>query len=180
MRNYILRKNKGKSYIFFDKEGKHIKNQKYIDESLEGVYIPPAYDNVKINLNKKDKVLAIGYDNKDRPQYVYNKKFTEKRRKKKFHGLYLFGLQYSKILSDINRNIKLPEDNKLKHVCIILKLIMDCDFRVGNDEYMKQNNSYGVSTLKTKHIIVKKGEVVIDFIAMKVVISSVKIRICVK
>ena len=76
MRNYILRKNKGKGYIFFDKEGEHIKNQKYIDESLEGVYIPPAYDNVKINLNKKDKVLAIGYDNKDRPQYVYNKKFT--------------------------------------------------------------------------------------------------------
>ena len=176
MRNYILRKNRGKGYIFFDKEGNHIKNQKYIDESLEGVYIPPAYDNVKINLNKKDKVLAIGYDNKDRPQYVYNKKFTEKRRKKKFHGLYLFGLQYSKILSDINRNIKLPEDNKLKHVCIILKLIMDCDFRVGNDEYMKQNNSYGVSTLKSKHVIVSGDKVTIDFIGKKSVRNVCQVK----
>ena len=83
------------------------------------------------------------------------------------HVLYLFGLQYSKILSDINRNIKLPEDNKLKHVCIILKLIMDCDFRVGNDEYMKQNNSYGVSTLKTKHVIIRGDKVTIDFIGKK-------------
>ena len=106
MRNYILRKivnsnSKELKHNFFDKRNNPIKDKKYIEESLEGLYLPPAYDDVKINLNKKAKVLAIGYDNKNRPQYVYNKKFTEKRRKKKFHGLYLFGLQYSKILSDI-------------------------------------------------------------------------------
>ena len=45
---------------------------------------------------------------------------------------------------------------------MILRLIMDCDFRVGNDEYMKQNNSYGVSTLKNKHVLVKGDSVTID------------------
>jgi DNA topoisomerase-1 len=44
---------------------------------------------------------------------------------------------------------------------------MDCDFRVGNDEYMKQNNSYGVTTLKNKHILVNKDNVTIDFIVKK-------------
>lgn len=176
MKNYILRKIRGKSHIFLDKRDNPIKDKKYIEKCLEGVYIAPAYDNVRINLNKKAKILAIGYDNKMRPQYIYNKKFVEKMKKKKFYDLYLFGLQYSKILNDINKNIKLSEDNKLKHVCMILKLIMDCDFRVGNDEYMKQNNSYGVTTLKNKHVLVDKDKVTIDFIGKKSVrnVCSVK------
>ena len=176
MKDYILREKKGKKHIFFDKRNKRINNQKIIDNSLEGVYIPPAYDDVKINLNKKGKVLAIGFDDKDRPQYVYNKKFTKKMKNKKFNGLYLFGLQYNKILKDINRNIKLNEDNKLKHVCMVLKLIIDCNFRVGNDEYMKQNNSYGVSTLKSNHIIINKGKVTIDFIGKKSVRNVCQVK----
>ena len=176
MKNYILRKIKEKSHIFLDKRDNLIKDKKYIDKCLEGVYIAPAYDNVKINLNKKAKVLAIGYDEKGRPQYVYNKKFTEKMKKQKFSKLYLFGLQYNKIVADINKNIKLPEDNKLKHVCMILKLIMDCDFRVGNDEYMKQNNSYGVSTLKNKHVLVKGDSVTIDFIGKKSVRNTCSVK----
>jgi len=176
MRNYILRKKRGKSNIFFDKRGNTIKDKKYIEKCLEGVYIAPAYDNVKINLNKKAKVLAIGYDDKERPQYIYNKIFTEKMKKKKFKDLYEFGLQYNKIVKDINKNIKLSEDNKLKYVCMILKLIMDCDFRVGNDEYMKQNNSYGVTTLKNKHVSVKGDSVTIDFIGKKGVRNMCQVK----
>ena len=167
MKNYILRKKRGKSNIFFDKRGTQITSKKYIEECLSGIYIPPAYDNVKISINKKAKVLAIGYDDKNRPQYIYNKKFTEKMKKKKFYDLYLFGLQYDKIVRDINKNIKQRNDNKLKYVCMILKLIMDCDFRVGNDEYMKKNNSYGVSTLRLKHVLVKGDDITIDFIGKK-------------
>lgn len=180
MRNYVLRKIRGNtenpSHIFFDKRGKQLTDKKYIEECVSGVYIPPAYDNVKINLNKKAKVLAIGYDDKDRPQYVYNKKFTEKMKKKKFYDLYLFGIQYDKIVRDINKNIKLSQDNKLKHVCMILKLIMECDFRVGNDEYMKQNNSYGVSTLKNKHVLIKGDSVTIDFIGKKSVRNICRVK----
>ena len=181
MKNYILRKiinnsSKEIKHNFFDKRNNLITDQNYIEECLLGVYIAPAYDDVKINLNKNAKILAIGYDNKMRPQYIYNKKFVEKMKRKKFYDLYLFGLQYNKIINDINKNIKLSEDDKLKHICMILKLIMDCDFRVGNDEYMKQNNSYGVTTLKNKHILVNKNNVTIDFIGKKSVrnICSVK------
>ena len=181
MKNYILRKiinnsSKEIKHNFFDKRNNLITDQNYIEECLLGVYIAPAYDDVKINLNKNAKILAIGYDNKMRPQYIYNKKFVEKMKRKKFYDLYLFGLQYNKIINNINKNIKLSDDDKLKHICMILKLIMDCDFRVGNDEYMKQNNSYGVSTLKSKHVLVDKDKVVIDFIGKKSVrnVCSVK------
>ena len=176
MKNYILRKKKGNTHIFFDKRGTRITSKKYIEECLSGIYIPPAYDNVKISINKKAKVLAIGYDDKNRPQYIYNKKFTEKMKKEKFYDLYLFGLQYGKIVRDINKNIKQRNDNKLKYVCMILKLIMDCDFRVGNDEYMKKNNSYGVSTLRMKHVLVKGDDITIDFIGKKGVRNTCKVK----
>ena len=121
MKNYYIRKQsnpkgkrsdtKGKknktkkniNHIYTDKNGKRV-SKKTIQPYLK-MYIAPAYDNVKINLNKKAKVLAIGYDDKSRPQYVYNKKFTEKMKKKKFKDLYKFGLQYNKIVKDINKNI---------------------------------------------------------------------------
>jgi len=172
MKNFILRKiinssSKKINYNFFDKRNNPIKDKKTIDDALEGLYLPPAYDDVKINLNKKAKVLAIGHDNKNRAQYVYNKKFTEKMKKQKFYNLYLFGLQYKRISTDINKNLKLDPNEKPKQVAMILKLIMDCDFRVGNDEYLKQNNSYGVSTLKNKHILINKDKVTIDFIGKK-------------
>ena len=87
MKEYIVRKIKSKrndkyTYEYFDKRNCKI-HQSIIKNCLEGFYIPPAYKDVKINLNKKDKVLAIGYDEKDRPQYIYNKKFTEKNSKSK-------------------------------------------------------------------------------------------------
>ena len=59
---------------------------------------------------------------------------------------------------------------------MILKLIMDCDFRVGNDEYMKQNNSYGVTTLKNKHVSVKGDSVTIDFIGKKGVRNMCQVK----
>ena len=61
MKNYILRKIKGKSHIFLDKNVTLLKIKNILKKCLEGVYIV-AYDNVRINLNKKAKVLAIGYD----------------------------------------------------------------------------------------------------------------------
>ena len=64
----IIRTKKKDKYThhFTDKKGKSIKQVK-VD-----FYIAPAYDNVKINMNKNAKVLAIGYDDKNRPQYIYN------------------------------------------------------------------------------------------------------------
>ena len=53
---------------------------------------------------------------------------------------------------------------------------MDCDFRVGNDEYIKQNNSYGVSTLKSKHVIVSGDKVTIDFIGKKSVRNVCQVK----
>ena len=171
MEQYIIRKiskKRDKKYYhkYYDKKEKEIKDEKYIQKVIEGIYISPAYDNVKINL-KKGKVRAIGYDTENRPQYIYDKNYIKKQNDKKFDHMSAFGKKFSKINETINQDLYSTKDSKEKQVALILKLIMECHFRIGNERYSKKYKSYGTTTLENKHVKVKKDHVVIDFIGKK-------------
>ena len=180
MRNYIIRKIKTKrknnyTHTYTDKRGKSIKKPKI------NVYIAPAYRDVKINLNPNAKVLAIGKDDRDRPQYIYNPKVVKKRCNSKFKKLIEFGKNYDKITRQIEQDFSKRDESKNKQIAMILKIIMDCNFRIGNDRYTRDNNSFGVSTLTCKHVKRKKNLVLIDFIGKKgvrntCVVKNKKIR----
>jgi len=172
MEEYVLRKiskQKDKKYYhkYYDVKGKEIKDKKYIEKIIGDIYISPAYDNVKINLKKKSKIRAIGYDDQNRSQYVYNKDYIESQKNKKFDHMSAFGKKFTKINQTINEDLYSPKDSKEKQVAMILKLIMECHFRIGNERYSKKYNSYGTTTLENHHVKVKKESVIIDFIGKK-------------
>lgn len=180
MKEYILRKilkRRGNkySYVYFDKNGKKA-NKSLINKALDGLYLPPAHDNVKISLNKKDKVLAIGYDVKGRAQYTYNKKFTEKTSKAKYKHMIEFGMSYKKIINQINKDLYTEGDSKNKQIAMILKLVIDCCFRIGNDKYTRENKSYGVSTLLSDHVKVTSDNIKISFKGKKGVENTCNFR----
>lgn len=181
MEDYIIRKiskKKGKKYYhkYYDKKDKELKDKDYIKKITDGIYISPAYDNVKINLKKNAKVRAIGYDTEKRPQYVYNKKFIESQKEKKFDHMSSFGKKFTKINQKINEDLYSTKDSKEKQVAMILKLIMECHFRIGNERYSKKYKSYGTTTLENKHIKLKKDHVIIDFIGKKKVRNVCTVR----
>ena len=181
MDNYIIRKIDKKrgdkyKYKFYDKRNNEINNKQIINDAKKDLYIPPAYDNVKINLCKKENVLAIGYDTKERPQYIYNKQFKKEQSIKKFNHMYDFGLKFKEINKQINSDLYSHGESKDKQIAMILKLIMDCNFRVGNEKYCKENNSFGVTTLQKKHIKIIKNNVIIDFNGKKNVRNTCKIK----
>jgi len=180
MKDYIVRKikrktKKGYTYEYYDKKNTKV-NEAIVKRCLEGIYIPPAHNDVKINLNNKDKVRAIGYDVKGRAQYVYNKSFKEKQSKSKFKHMIKFGESYRKIFKQISNDLYTETDSKNKQIAAVLKIVIDCNFRIGNDKYSKENKSYGVTTLENRHIRVKKDTVTIDFIGKKGVRNTCKVR----
>lgn len=180
MKDYIIRKIKSKrdnkyTYQYFDKRSNKIDNS-VAKKVLEGLYIPPAYKDVKINLNNKEKVLAIGYDEKDRPQYIYNKTFTKKRDKKKFMKMIDFGESYKKIMNQVKRDIHTEGDNKNKQIAMAILLVVECGIRVGSEKYRDENNSYGATTLEPRHFKIKGEIVEVDFIGKKGVRNTGKIR----
>jgi len=181
MEDYIVRKiskQRGKKiyHKFYDKKGKEIKDKKYVQKIISDIYISPAYNDVKINIKKTAKVRAIGYDTEKRPQYIYNKKFIEEQKDKKFNHMSAFGKKFTKINKKINEDLYSTKDSKEKQVALILKLIMECHFRIGNERYSKKYKSYGTTTLENKHVKVKKDHVIIDFIGKKKVRNICTVR----
>ena len=180
MKDYIIRKikrktKKGYTYDYFD-QNNHKVRQNIVKACLDGLYIPPAHDDVKINLNKRAKIRAIGYDNKGRAQYTYNKKHIEKQSKSKYDHMIQFGESYKKIFNRISKDLYTEKDSKNKQIASVLKIVIDCNFRIGNDKYSKENKSFGVTTLENRHIKVNKETITINFIGKKGVRNTCKTR----
>ena len=180
MKDYILRKIKYKKdnkyyYQYLDKRGNKI-DKSVAKKLLEGFYIPPAYEDVKINLNKKEKVLAIGFDDKDRPQYIYNKSHTKRRDKTKFMKMIDFGESYQKIMNQVKRDLHTEGDNKNKQIAMTLMLVVECGIRIGSEKYRDENKSFGATTLEPRHFKIKGEVVSVDFIGKKGVRNTGKVR----
>jgi DNA topoisomerase-1 len=156
--------NKGFTYIY------RKTNQNVVDSTLlewiKSLKIPPAYNSVKINTNAKSKILAIGYDSKGRKQYIYNPKFIEKRSKEKYKKILKLQEVFHKIQEQIIKDLK-SSNIQIKQIAIILYLIINCGFRIGNKCYEKENGSYGISTIKFEHIDLKNKNIFFDFIGKK-------------
>jgi len=180
MKDYIVRKIKskrGKKIIheYTNKRGNLLHKSEY-EPLLKNLYIAPAYDNVKINKHKKDKVLAIGTDDRGRKQYTYNPEYVQSATDNKYKSLIEFGNNYKCIMNRINKDMITFEDSKKKQVAMILKMIDECNFRVGNEKYAKENNSFGVCTLENQHVKVGSSSVTVDFIGKEGVRNTCRVK----
>jgi len=133
-------------------------------EKIKELKIPPAYENVTILNNKK--IIAFGYDSKNRKQVLYHPAFIAKQNKKKYNkisaSIHFFSKLKRKVAEDLNRG-----DEKTVAIAVIVTLILTCGFRIGNKKYEKDNNSVGLTTLKYKHLQFQDNKFIIDFIGKK-------------
>jgi DNA topoisomerase-1 len=140
-------------------------------EKIKLLKIPPAYENVSI-LNDK-KIIAYGYDSKNRKQVLYNPTFIAKQNAKKYDkistSIKFFSILKKRIASDLGSSDG-GGDEKTLAIAVIITLILTCGFRIGNKKYEKDNNSVGLTTLKYSHLKFdndRQGILLIDFIGKK-------------
>lgn len=132
------------------------------------IKIPPAYKNIHIyNDSENDKILAYGYDNKNRKQVIYNPEFIKKQNEKKYKKILKLNKIFKTIIEDINIIINEKKYKNNYEIAIIIYLIINCGFRIGNEKYKCENNSYGITTLEYKHLTFKHNKLIIDFIGKK-------------
>ncbi len=137
---------------YFDHQGKRITKPAIIDRCNKLV-LPPAWREVWIAMDAKASLQATGLDVKGRLQYRYHTSWTEERAAEKFDGMTGFAEVLPMIRKKVDTDLALKGMPKGKVAALIVKLIDIYHFRVGNDEYAKQNNSYGLTTLKEGHVI---------------------------
>lgn len=142
-----------------------ITNENEIDK-IKLLKIPPAYDNVTIINNKK--IIAYGYDSKNRKQVLYNPNFIAKQNIKKYDKISASIKFFSKLKKKIATDLGSSGDEKIMAIAVILTLIFTCGFRIGNKKYEKENNSVGLTTLKYKHLKFENNKkILIDFVGKK-------------
>ena len=162
---------KDKIRYYEGENGREIRNKEVIDR-LNKLRIPPGYHDVIIAKDPFAKVQAIGFDDRGRKQYTYNKEFIADQQKSKFDSLAKFGHIFDRIDRDANTKLRLPITSKEKVIAVIIRLIIDCGFRAGNSRYARENKTYGTSTLLCKHVDVNGKHVKISFVGKKNVINE--------
>lgn len=137
-------------------------------ERIAKLRIPPGYHDVLINSKKTAKVLAFGFDTKNRKQVIYNPKYVQKRADAKYKRFMENFNVVPTILAKVERVLsKAAFNSKEMGIAVIIALMFYCGFRVGNDKYMKSNKSYGATTLEKRHIKVHGDYVIIQFVGKK-------------
>lgn len=170
---------KNKIFKYFDKNNKQITDKKIL-EYIDGLSVPPAYNETKIFYEKNPKILHESLDKAGRLQQIYSKKWREKADKEKFRSLIDFGYQMPKMILDMTNHIKSKTRSKEKIISIILRIVSLCGFRVGSIKYQKLYGSVGLITLDPSHTKFKfvKGitECHITFTGKKGVVNECVLR----
>lgn len=156
------RKKKGKNFKYFDKKGDEIRNEK-TTERINKLRIPPAWEDTWIAPSTTYYLQATGIDSKGRKQYIYHSKWNEFRNLLKFYKLIIVGQSLPSIRERIDRFIRQDGLYKNKVLSAVIKIIDKTYIRIGNDQYAKENESFGITTLHDNHIKVRGKDVKLNF-----------------
>ena len=161
----IERIKKNKTFLY-QKNGKPLTNKKTI-ERIKKLVIPPAWKDVKITHLPNGHLQAIGRDEKFRKQYRYHDRWNTIRNQTKFYKMYDFGKVLPNIRTRVDTDLRQRKWTKTKVLALVLKLLEETHIRIGNQHYAKHNKTYGLSTLRTKHVDTYKDKMKFEFIGKK-------------
>ncbi len=156
------RKRRGKKFVYFDTAGKEIKDEARILR-LNRLAIPPAYKDVWICPTANGHLQATGIDDRGRKQYRYHERWRQQRDENKYEKMVLFGRTLPKIRRRLTRDLKKRGLPREKVLATVVELLERTFIRVGNQEYAKENKSFGLTTLRNRHVDVKGGTVRFQF-----------------
>jgi DNA topoisomerase I len=160
-KQFIERRKKGRTfqYLFEDKD---ITDSELLDY-INSLVIPPAWKNVKIAKNKDADILATGTDSAGRLQYIYHPRFRARQDRAKFERILRFARALPKMRRITGEHLKHSQLDREKVLAAMVRLLDQAYFRVGNDIYAQENQSYGLTTIRSKHTSFRKDTIVFDF-----------------
>ena len=158
----IRRKKSGRGFTYTDPEGNTVRDPNVL-KRIRSLVIPPAWTEVWISPYTNGHIQAIGRDSRNRRQYKYHPKWREVRDENKFDHALEFAEALPGIRGAIDKDMSLPGLPRRKVLATIVRLLDTTLVRVGNAEYAKQNSSFGLTTLRTRHVELEGSKVRLSF-----------------
>ncbi|MBK0381979.1 DNA topoisomerase IB [Pedobacter sp. SD-b] len=173
--NGFYRKKAGKGFYYEDFEGKKITDTTLL-ERFKNLVIPPAYQNVWIAPYSNNHLQFTGYDVKGRKQYRYHADWNSIRNQAKFYRMRNFSKCLPTIRKQVDKDLKRKGLPFEKVLALVVRLIELTHIRIGNQSYSKLYGSFGLSTLKDRHVKFKGNEVKFAFKGKKGVYHDVELK----
>jgi DNA topoisomerase-1 len=147
----IERQKRGKGFHYLGPDHRAVTAPRTLDR-IRKLAIPPAYTDVWICTKERGHLQATGRDARRRKQYRYHHEWRTTRDNGKFSKMIEFGAQLPKLRRRLKQDLALPGLPKNKVLAVIVSLLEETLIRVGNEEYARTNRSYGLTTLRNKHV----------------------------
>lgn len=161
----ISRIKKQKKFLYQIKD-EVITQQSEIDR-INKLVIPPAWEKVRINNLENGHLQAVGRDEKSRKQYRYHPIWNKIRNQTKFYRMSQFGEVLPSLRERVDKDLRQKKWDKTKVMALVVKLLEETHIRIGNLQYAKRNKTYGLSTLRKKHINLNGNKLKFEFIGKK-------------
>lgn len=147
---------RGKGFSYHEARGKKIDDQKIL-ERINSLGIPPVWKNVWICKNARGHLQATGYDPKKRKQYLYHPEWISFRKLAKFSRMKEFGYTLPNIRQHTYRLLKQPGWPKDKVLALVIQMLDEYHIRIGNEYYKEHNETFGLTTMRRKHLDFEEG-----------------------
>ncbi len=161
----VHRKKVGRGYSYRE-NGQKISDPDIL-ERIKKLVIPPGWKNVHICKSAKGHLQAVGRDEKNRKQYIYHPLWSKIRNQTKFFKMTSFGKTLPKIRKRVEEDLDQPKMNRNKVHALIIRLMEETHIRIGNEYYAKTNKTYGLSTLRTRHVKTIENKMKFEFTGKK-------------
>ena len=158
----ITRKKQRGQFCYFDPAGRRINDQDQV-KRIDALAIPPAYRDVWICADPRGHVQATGRDARGRKQYRYHARWREVRDASKFSRLHSFGQALPKLRKQLEAMISTPGYSRDKVMATVMTLLDETLIRVGNHQYARDNRSFGLTTLRNRHVEVSGATITFQF-----------------
>lgn len=171
----IKRIKHGKTFRYKDAEGKYV-TDKDTKDRINKLRIPPAWESVRISKSPNTHIQAVGFDARERKQYIYHTKWIGIQQQNKFNKVIFFGEVLPLIRAKVKADLNIRGLKKEKITAAVIWLLEHTLIRVGNERYAEDNKSYGLTTLQNKHVDVDGSDIKFSFKGKSGVYHNVEIK----
>ena len=168
------RKKQGRYWAYFDENGERVTDRETIDR-LNAIALPPAYENAWFCKDENGHLQATGVDARGRKQYRYHAGFRERRDKKKYTGTLEFGAALPKLRKKVAADLKKRALTRDAVLAAVVRLLDTQYLRVGNEQYARDNKSFGATTLRSRHVRRRGSKLLMRFAGKHGIVHEVPI-----
>jgi DNA topoisomerase I len=152
----------GKGFAYKSWSGRAVRGRRLL-ERFANLAIPPAWQDVWICRHANGHIQATGRDEAGRKQYIYHPRWRSQRDREKYRRIVAFGASLPRIRARVRRDLAREGLGRERVLAAVVRLLDTSLARIGNDEYARENHSFGLTTLRKRHVRRSKGGLVLRF-----------------